>query len=152
MDPPHITEFASQRYFEKLRQLGESRDQPQDAVGQSHDGHAVAQSSTFILPIGQSKLPDQQIPQDHQKSEKRRPNFRLRSILTTRTSVEHEIRRSSIESPRKKRYEKGHSMKLLWANFTKHCARAVSRLINFSTAYQTSSRSKLLPPYHCQIY
>ncbi|KAI0430415.1 F-box domain-containing protein [Xylaria sp. FL1042] len=102
MDPPHITEFASQRYFEKLRQLSESRDQPQDAVGQSHDGHAVAQSSTFILPIGQSRGPDQQVPHDHPKSEKRRANFSFRAILPTRPSVEHEARNSSIECPRKK--------------------------------------------------
>ncbi|KAI1302495.1 F-box domain-containing protein [Xylaria venustula] len=102
MDPPHITEFASQRYFEKLRQLSESRDQPQDGAGQSHDGYAVAQSSTFILPIGQSKLPDQQIPHDHPKSEKRRGNFSFRAILPTRTSAEHEIRSSSTESSRKK--------------------------------------------------
>ncbi|TGJ87624.1 hypothetical protein E0Z10_g1122 [Xylaria hypoxylon] len=102
MDPPHITEFASQRYFEKLRQLSESRDQPQDGVAQFHDGHAVAQSSTFILPIGQPRLPDQQISHEHQKSEKRRANFSFRAILPTRTSVEHDIRSSSIESSQKK--------------------------------------------------
>ncbi|RWA07180.1 hypothetical protein EKO27_g7920 [Xylaria grammica] len=102
MDPPHITEFASQRYFEKLRQLSESKDQPQDGNAQSHDGYAVAQSSTFILPIGQSKLPDQQISHDHQKSEKRRANFSLRAILPTRTSIEQDVRSSSIESSQKK--------------------------------------------------
>ncbi|KAI0106242.1 F-box domain-containing protein [Nemania sp. FL0031] len=103
MDPPHITEFASQRYFEKLKQLSESRDQPQDAVAHPHDGgFVVAQSSTFILPIGQSRVPDQQITHDHQKSEKRRPNFSFRTILPTRTSAEHDLRASSIDSTRKK--------------------------------------------------
>ncbi|KAI0541194.1 F-box domain-containing protein [Xylaria digitata] len=102
MDPPHITEFASQRFFEKVRQLSEPKDQPQDGIAQSHDGYAVAQSSTFILPIGQSRLPDQQIPHDHQKSEKRRANFSLRAILPTRTSVEHDFRSSSIEPSQKK--------------------------------------------------
>ncbi|KAF2967169.1 hypothetical protein GQX73_g6354 [Xylaria multiplex] len=92
MDPPHITEFASQRFFEKVRQLSEPKDQPQDGTAQSHDGYAVGQSSTFILPIGQPRLPDQQIPHDHQKAEKRRANFSLRAILPTRTSVEHDIR------------------------------------------------------------
>ncbi|GAP82543.1 putative F-box domain-containing protein [Rosellinia necatrix] len=103
MDPPHITEFASQRYFEKLRQLSEPKDQPHDAVTHPHDGHTAAQSSTFILPIGQSsRLSDQQITHDHHKSEKRRANFSFRTILPTRASAEHDIRRSSTESTRKK--------------------------------------------------
>ncbi|KAI1170245.1 F-box domain-containing protein [Nemania sp. FL0916] len=102
MDPPHVTEFASQRYFEKLKQLSESKDQPQDAVAHPHDGFAVAQSSTFILPIGQSKLPDQQIPHDSQKQEKRRVNFSFRAILPTRTSAEHATRSASFESARRK--------------------------------------------------
>ncbi|KAI3332162.1 F-box domain-containing protein [Xylariaceae sp. AK1471] len=103
MDPPHITEFASQRYFEKLRQLSESKDQPQDAVTHPHDGYAVAQSSTFILPIGQSRLPDQQITHDYQKPEKRRTNFSFRTIiLPTRTSAEHDSRSLSADSTRKK--------------------------------------------------
>ncbi|KAI1435688.1 F-box domain-containing protein [Xylaria sp. CBS 124048] len=102
MDPPHITEFASERYFEKLRQLGESRDQPRDALAHSQDSHGVSQPSPFILPIGQSKLPDQQIIHDNCKSEKRRTNFSFRTILPTRTSAEHEIRNPSIESLRKK--------------------------------------------------
>ncbi|KAI1197928.1 F-box domain-containing protein [Nemania serpens] len=101
MDPPHITEFASQRYFEKLRQLSESRDQPQDAHAHPHDGYAAAQSSTFILPIGQSRLPDQQTTHDHQKPERRRGNFSFRTILPTRTSVEHDTRSASIESTRR---------------------------------------------------
>ncbi|KAI1821918.1 F-box domain-containing protein [Xylaria intraflava] len=96
MDPPHMTEFASERYFEKLKQLNESKDQ-------ARDNHGVAQSSQFILPIGQSKLPDQQIPHDNHKSEKRRPLLSsFRTKLPTRTSADHEIRNSSVESLRKK--------------------------------------------------
>ncbi|KAK5628482.1 hypothetical protein RRF57_004197 [Xylaria bambusicola] len=64
--------------------------------------YAVSQSSTFILPIGQSKLLDQPISHDHHKSEKRRANFSFRAILPTRTSVEHETRSSSSESSRKR--------------------------------------------------
>ncbi|KAJ2976395.1 hypothetical protein NUW58_g8097 [Xylaria curta] len=100
MDPPHITEFASQRYFEKLR-ISEAKDQPQDGVAHPHDGYAVGQSSTFILPIRQSQLPDQQQTTHDHKSEKRRANFSFRTILPTRTSVEHEVRSPSIESTRK---------------------------------------------------
>ncbi|KAI0402061.1 F-box domain-containing protein [Xylaria palmicola] len=102
MDPPHITEFASQRYFEKLRQLTESKDHPHDAVAHPHDGYAAGQSSTFILPIGQPRLPDQHTAHDHQKSEKRRANFSFKTILPTRTSAEHDIRSPSLDSPRKK--------------------------------------------------
>ncbi|KAI0206439.1 F-box domain-containing protein [Astrocystis sublimbata] len=91
MDPPHITEFASQRFHEKLKHLPPSQTQPQDAV---------AQSSTFFLPIEQSRLQDQHVPHEHPKSEKRWPNFGFRTILPTRTSVEHDIRNSSVESSR----------------------------------------------------
>ncbi|KAI1076735.1 hypothetical protein F5B20DRAFT_307942 [Whalleya microplaca] len=101
MDPPHLTEFASQRYFDKLKQLSESKDQPQDAVAQPQDGPAVAQPSGFILPIGRAKSLDQ-TPQDAQRSEKRRPNFSFRTILPTRSSVDHDTRRLSTESPKKK--------------------------------------------------
>ncbi|KAI2635116.1 F-box domain-containing protein [Xylaria nigripes] len=101
MDPPHITEFASERYFEKLR-LSESRDQSRDAVAHSQDNHDVSQPSPFILPIRQSRLPDQQVTHDNHKSEKRRTTFSLRTILPTRTSAEHENRSPSIESTRKK--------------------------------------------------
>lgn len=105
MDPPHITEFASQRYFEKLRQLSESKDEVHDSVAHPHDGCPVAQSSTFILPIGQSRLLDQQKSHVHQKTEKRRTNFSLRTILPTRGSAEHERRNVLLESPQKKRYD-----------------------------------------------
>jgi hypothetical protein len=50
MDPSHITEFASPRYFDKLRSLNDVADnanvpQPDDA------GAASSQTSTFTLPI-----------------------------------------------------------------------------------------------------
>lgn len=150
MDPPHITEFASQRYFEKLRQLSESRDQPQDAPAHPHDGYAVAQSSTFILPIKQSRPPDQQTTHDHQKPEKRRGNFSFRTILPTRTSAEHYTRNASIESTRRNRYwVTPHECTM---SLSLNSMRAVSRLINYSQTYPTSSRSKSLPPYRSRTY
>ncbi|KAK6069740.1 hypothetical protein SCUP234_10495 [Seiridium cupressi] len=95
MDPPHVTEFASQRYFDKLRQLTEAKDQQQ-----SLDGSAIAQSSTFILPIGRTKEQESasQSNSDALKIEKRRANFSLRSILPSRPSVEHGHRRFSTEA------------------------------------------------------
>ncbi|KAI0899390.1 hypothetical protein F4806DRAFT_252638 [Annulohypoxylon nitens] len=98
MDPPHITEFASQRYFDKLKQLSESKEQPQDAV--AHDGPVVAESSTFILPIGKAKTVE--TAHDIQKTEKRRANFSFRTILPTRSSVDHDARRLSVEATKKK--------------------------------------------------
>ncbi|CAJ2513463.1 Uu.00g015820.m01.CDS01 [Anthostomella pinea] len=101
MDPPHITEFASQRYFDKLRQLSESKDQPQDAVAIPQDGPAAAQSSTFILPlVGQRS--SEALPHDALRTEKRRANFSFRTILPSRASVEHDSRRLSTESAPKK--------------------------------------------------
>lgn len=48
MDPPHITEFASKRYFEKINQLPKDQQSQQ----QHHsDSTAVDTSSRFILPI-----------------------------------------------------------------------------------------------------
>ncbi|KAL7628246.1 hypothetical protein AAE478_002445 [Parahypoxylon ruwenzoriense] len=101
MDPPHITEFASQRYFDKLRQLSESKDQPHDAVTHLQDGPIVAESSTFILPIGRAK-PTDQVPHDIQRTERRRANFSFRTILPSRNSVDHDFRRISIDSARRK--------------------------------------------------
>ncbi|KAI5919510.1 F-box domain-containing protein [Camillea tinctor] len=98
MDPPHLTEFASQRYFDKLKKLSESKDhQPQDALAHPQDAAAVAQqSSGFILPINHPKSPEY-ISHD-QRPERRRTNFSFRTILPTRTSVEHDSRRLSADS------------------------------------------------------
>ncbi|RYP69659.1 hypothetical protein DL769_005217 [Monosporascus sp. CRB-8-3] len=92
MDPPHVTEFASQRYFDKLKQLSESKSQPHH-VSHQDAGPALASSSAFILPIGKPRSPDH-APNDPLKStDRRRPNFSLRSILPSRNSVEHDHRR-----------------------------------------------------------
>jgi hypothetical protein len=58
MDPLHITEFASERYFSKLKQLNEN------AEGSSSAGSAAAavpdvpaelQAATFTLPLGRQR-------------------------------------------------------------------------------------------------
>lgn len=95
MDPPHVTEFASQRYFDKLKQLNEAKEQPQ-----SQGGPVISASSTFILPIGHTKSPT---TEDALKpTEKKRSNFSLRSILPSRTSIEHDHRRLSTEVVKQK--------------------------------------------------
>lgn len=52
MEPLHITEFASKRYYEKLDQLPKDHQQPQ-AQEESHGVEAL--SSKFILPIRQAE-------------------------------------------------------------------------------------------------
>ncbi|KAI1807341.1 hypothetical protein F4811DRAFT_12519 [Daldinia bambusicola] len=101
MDPPHLTEFASQRYFDKLKKLNESKDQPPDAVAHAQEGPVVAESSTFILPIRRPKGADQ-TSHDIQRAEKRRGNFIGFKILPSRTSVEHDSRRPSIDATKRK--------------------------------------------------
>lgn len=101
MDPPHITEFASRRYFDKLKQLSEQKEHHNDAVPHPHDGAVAAESSTFILPIGRAKSIDQSA-HDIQRSEKRRTNFSLRTILPSRSSVDHDAQRQSTETPKRK--------------------------------------------------
>lgn len=54
MDPRHITEFASESYFEKLRQLNASQPQQQT---ESYASPAPA-PTTFFLPLRVARLPD----------------------------------------------------------------------------------------------
>ncbi|KAI1810593.1 F-box domain-containing protein [Poronia punctata] len=99
MDPPHVTEFASRRYFDKLRQLNDPRGEHHDA-SQHQEGYAPAQSSTLIQTVGHKRAPASE--HEHHKTDKRRGNFSLRTILPTRTSAEHDSRRLSSESTPKK--------------------------------------------------
>ncbi|KZL65088.1 F-box protein [Colletotrichum tofieldiae] len=108
MDPPHITEFASERYFSKLSQLSESpatrdtqqhhqlRDPPPPPSQPfstpplpSHPAHP----SSFILPLRTSKANESEIesprPLDQKRPEKSRL-FSLRSkvsILHSKSSI-----------------------------------------------------------------
>ncbi|CEJ93348.1 hypothetical protein VHEMI08941 [[Torrubiella] hemipterigena] len=82
MDPPHITEFASQRYFEKLNQLNASQQQQTQHAHPStqqagpaptidHLDHHIPQSSDFILPLRESKVLETKpvpAPEPRQKS------------------------------------------------------------------------------------
>lgn len=72
MDPPHITEFASKRYFEKINQLPKD----QQPTQQHHnDSTVVETSSRFILPIRgaeQQGYDPQARHVDHIKQEKER--------------------------------------------------------------------------------
>ncbi|KAF9869427.1 F-box domain-containing protein [Colletotrichum karsti] len=83
MDPPHLTEFASERYFNKLDQLNQSRD-PQLPAPHPHSPQSIPSqsSSTFILPLRASKANETDAdafrPSDYKRQEKSRL-FGLRS-------------------------------------------------------------------------
>lgn len=68
MDPPHITEFASERYFEKLSQLN-AQQQHQPPVPDSLEPSKSTPASRFILPLRESKVVDVETvkPSDHKK-------------------------------------------------------------------------------------
>lgn len=110
MDPPHITEFASKRYFEKINQLPKDH-QPQP---QQHNDSTVVEtsSSRFILPIRGAEQQGydpqarhvEQIKQEKEKERERRSLFgfgRLRGPKPTNSTPESQVptlRRPSIVS------------------------------------------------------
>lgn len=82
MEPLHITEFASKRYFDKINQHPKDQ-QPQQQQQQQNDGSLVeASPSRFILPIRQVEKQGHDGPQakhvDHIKAEKEREGERRR--------------------------------------------------------------------------
>ncbi|KAE8443345.1 hypothetical protein EG329_001988 [Mollisiaceae sp. DMI_Dod_QoI] len=66
MDPLHITEFASERYFSKLRQLNENAENALSSA--SRDAAASdpplppLQGPTFTLPLGRQRSLDNELP------------------------------------------------------------------------------------------
>jgi hypothetical protein len=97
MDPLHITEFASERYFEKLRRLNESNENASSSAGPAAATVTVApdpsllEGPTFTLPLGRQRSLDNDTaplalrPSDQKKRSlghdltalrtQRRPNF-----------------------------------------------------------------------------
>lgn len=59
MDPPHLTEFASESYFAKYKQQQEQQLQQQE-VKDAPPFNIPQASSKFILPLRESKAPEQQ--------------------------------------------------------------------------------------------
>ena len=103
MDPLHITEFASARYFDKIKQLRESNEQ------QQQDGHAVegpsvqppplpldTQASPFILPIRQAEaLPAEfikpgepkRVEKEKEKEKDKKRSFFTRTLRPAKSTV-----------------------------------------------------------------
>lgn len=115
MDPPHITEFASERYFEKLSQLNAQQQQQhsqqlqlqqQEQQQQSLDSHAAtsttavvsipSSSSTFILPLRESKLAD--IP-TVKAADSKRDKSRFFSIRHKVSLLHSKSTHSELETP-----------------------------------------------------
>lgn len=94
MDPPHITEFASKRYFEKLNQLNANQTQTESpessaAAVTAQTSTTTLPSSTFILPLRESKIADAQAkPLDQKKDKSRFFSIRQRvSLRHSKTAV-----------------------------------------------------------------
>ncbi|KAM6486416.1 hypothetical protein HDV62DRAFT_215847 [Trichoderma sp. SZMC 28011] len=68
MDPPGITEFASERYFEKLRQLQTDHQQTND---DGSNATTTATAPEFILPLRDSSSPTDEKPQPSARGKKR---------------------------------------------------------------------------------
>lgn len=68
MDPLHITEFASEKYFSKLRQLREAPNQTSTIASSSTAETAIAapippaHAHTFILPLGRQRSHENETP------------------------------------------------------------------------------------------
>ncbi|KAK0383308.1 hypothetical protein NLU13_9221 [Sarocladium strictum] len=72
MDPPHLTEFASESYFAKYKQQQEQQLQ-QKEVKDAPSFSIPQASSKFILPLRESKAPEQQEaskPTDHKRDKR----------------------------------------------------------------------------------
>ena len=92
MDPPHITEFASERYFEKLNQLNAQQQEQQQLnarSGAAPTSPIQQSSSTFILPLRESRVaePEATKAADHKRDKTRFFNIRQKvSLLHTKPS------------------------------------------------------------------
>lgn len=107
MDPPHITEFASERYFEKLNQL--QAEYAESSTATTATAFHASSMSRFILPLRDSKPAefDAVKPADSKRDKSRFFSIRHKvSLLHSKsdaaeaTSIAHS--RASTESTRKR--------------------------------------------------
>ncbi|KAF6813890.1 F-box domain-containing protein [Colletotrichum plurivorum] len=111
MDPPHLTEFASERYFNKLSQLSDSPPSHESQTQQQYRdpnlhvhpldspvGIHSQPSSTFILPLRASKSDETDAETARPSDQKRNERGRLRG-LRSKVSLLHSKSSSSHNSP-----------------------------------------------------
>ncbi|TVY20546.1 hypothetical protein LARI1_G001589, partial [Lachnellula arida] len=95
MDPLHITEFASPRYFTKLRQINENAENAENATSstatptpvlEGSDPPTSLQTPTFTLPLGRQRSADNEIflALRPSKQNKRSLGHDLTTLRTTR--------------------------------------------------------------------
>ncbi|EMT66742.1 hypothetical protein IWW34DRAFT_170153 [Fusarium oxysporum f. sp. albedinis] len=105
MDPPHITEFASERYFEKLSQLNAHQHQRQPPPTRDNLDASTSSPSRFILPLRETKTADVEPlrPLDQKRDKSRFFGLRSKvSILHSKSSVASgHAPRVSVETPQK---------------------------------------------------
>jgi hypothetical protein len=106
MDPPHITEFASERYFEKLSQLNAHQHQRQPPPTRDNLDASTSSPSRFILPLRETKTADVEPlrPLDQKRDKSRFFGLRSKvSILHSKSSVASgHAPRVSVETPQKR--------------------------------------------------
>jgi hypothetical protein len=118
MDPPHLTEFASERYFEKLNQLHASRQQAESAdSGASTTTTTTTAAATanaqatsrFILPLREAKVPDVDAirPSDSKQNRRFFGGIRQRSPSSTPGAMRTRPLWLYPSEPRRIRREKG---------------------------------------------
>jgi len=90
MDPLHITEFASERYFSKLKQLNEnaeSSNTPAVPAAANTPPQSLTQPTTFTLPLGNPRhrhVDDELTPLRPSDQKKRSLGHDLTSLRTQR--------------------------------------------------------------------
>lgn len=115
MEPLHITEFASARYFEKLNQIRDGQASPGGQPTQQQDVHNIEGSlpqAPFILPLrGAHTIETEEViskPVDQKIKEKSRfLSFRsriLHSKAQAPSSTENVERRPSVAESTKQRF------------------------------------------------
>lgn len=112
MDPLHITEFASERYFSKLRQLNENAETASSSGGLSAAAtqQTWTEPNTFNLPLRNPRYTtnDTLKPSDQRKRSlghdltslrtQRRPTFSGSfGSLRSKVAVNHKVPTSSVE-------------------------------------------------------
>ncbi|KAG6000732.1 hypothetical protein E4U54_001301 [Claviceps lovelessii] len=104
MDPPHITEFASERYFEKLNQLNANQQTQQQSsivadsppAATSSSAATTSSSSTFILPLRKTKNVE---PEHGRPAEQKRDKSRFFGFRHKVSSLHSKSYWTHVETP-----------------------------------------------------
>ncbi|KND90332.1 hypothetical protein TOPH_04919 [Tolypocladium ophioglossoides CBS 100239] len=100
MDPPHITEFASERYFEKLSQLNASQQQQQPAEApEASTVTAAVSPSTFILPLRETKVAEVDAARPAEQKRERSRFFSIRHKVSLLHSKSHAVEVVPVPAP-----------------------------------------------------